>query len=274
MFFEIGALQIRWYGVMMALGFLAGLINWTILGKKEGKDLNFCSDMLFWIMISGIIGGRLAFVIADIIGGDSIYISNPLEIFFIWRGGLIYYGGFIVASIALIVFARVRREKFLALCDLAISSVPLAHVFGRIGCFLNGCCYGKLYNGFTSVAYPRGSAPFADHVNTGLVHHLDRHSKNVYPVQLYEAGFNLILFLILLWMFKHKKKNGHVTVLYFLIYPAGRFCLEFLRGDARVPFMGLSVAQVISIVLIIFALSLLAYITYSDRKSKTPGKPE
>jgi phosphatidylglycerol---prolipoprotein diacylglyceryl transferase len=129
-FFRVGPLTIHAYGVMMALGFLAGLVNWHFIGRREGRDIKFCSDLLFAMMVAGVVGGRLAYVISDF----AYFRAQPLKIFRIDEGGLIYYGGFLGALLAVFVFARMYRESFLKLGDFVITSLPLAHAFwpGRL----------------------------------------------------------------------------------------------------------------------------------------------
>jgi len=149
-FFKIGPLPIHSFGVMMGLAFLAGLYNWVLLGRKEGRDYSYCSDLLFWIMISGILGARLACVVSD----WPYYAEKPVRILQIWNGGLIYYGGFVAAALAVVIFARVHKQNLLSVLDFVATSVPLAHAFGRVGCFLNGCCHGIVHQGLLSVRYP------------------------------------------------------------------------------------------------------------------------
>jgi len=163
---HVGGLAIHLYGVMMALAFLAGLANWSFLGRREHRDFAFCSDLLFWIMVAGVVGARAAYVIADF----AAFRDRPLSMLYVWQGGLIYYGGFLGAGLAILVFARLRRTGVAALFDFVITAVPLAHAFGRIGCFINGCCYGSP----TTCALGVYTA--------GAVRH---------PTQLYESALNV-----------------------------------------------------------------------------------
>lgn len=225
--FSIDRLSIHCYGVMMALGFMAGLANWAALAGKHKRSFNFLSDLLFWIMISGILGARLAYVVSNY----KEFLAEPLTIVRVDLGGLIYYGGFVGAGLGLFMFAKVRREKIWAITDLVITSVPLAHAFGRIGCFLNGCCHGKVYDGLLGVSYPAGSPAWAVQVHIGQVSRSAGYSLPVHPVQLYEAACNLCIYFLLIWAYRRRKRDGFVTALYLLTYPVARFWTEFLRGD-------------------------------------------
>jgi len=245
---KLGPLTVHWYGVLMALGFLAGLANWWQLGKREKRDFAFCSDLLFWIMVAGISGARLAYVVANF--GE--FRSHPLSVFYLHQGGLIYYGGFLGAGLALLIIAWVRHEKPGALFDFVITSVPLAHAFGRVGCFINGCCHGRPCSSCLGVTYPAQSLPWWSQVDSGIIAPSSPHSLPAYPVQLYEAGFNLLLYFVLFWAYRRRRRDGTVLALYLTTYPVARFFLEMLRGDSRVRWGELSVAQWLSIALFLY----------------------
>ena len=226
--FYIGNHPIHWYGVMMAAAFLAAITHWRFLGRKEGRDAAFCTDLAFWIMIGGILGARVAYVLAN----WGYYRASPGQILRIDQGGLVYYGGFFAAVGVIWILARQRREPLLSLLDFVATALPLGHAIGRIGCFLNGCCYGSPSRLPWAVVQP-------------YVDSVPRH-----PVQLYETGANLAIYLILLQAYARKERHGRVTALYLLVYPACRFMLEFFRGDGRLRWDGLTAAQWSSIAIL------------------------
>lgn len=230
--FHIGPKPIYWYGVMTAVGFLAAVIHWNWLAHKEKKPAGYGSDLGFWVMFSGIIGARLAYILAN----PREYVEHPLAIFRIDQGGLIFYGGFIAAALAVIVFARLKKEPLWAVADFAVTGLPLGHAFGRIGCFLNGCCFGRPSECFLAVHYPPDTAPWAAYGG-----------QAVFPVQLLEAFFNLLVYVMLAWFFPRRKNDGAVFAWYLLVYPVFRFAVEFFRGDERQPWLGLDVAQIVSV---------------------------
>lgn len=248
--FRIGPIVIQSYGAMMAAGFLLGLVNWVWLGRREGRSPTFCSDLLFWIAVSGILGARAAYVAAE----WRAYASDPISILRIDQGGLIYYGGLLASSAALVVFARRRAVNLTALLDFVVTSVPLAHAFGRVGCFFNGCCYGRPGELPWCVRFPRESLVWWNHVQEGLIHRHGAASLPVHPTQLYEAAFNLALYGLVAVHFRRRRRDGTTLALYLLVYPVGRFLLEFVRGHDRVFVGGLSMAQCVSLGL--FALGL------------------
>lgn len=216
--------DIYWYGVLVALGFLAVVIYWGKLEKKLGLPRSTGSDFAFWAIIGGVIGARIAYVGAN----WSEYAADPLTIFRIDQGGLVFYGGFIGGTLAGMLFARMKGLPILMLGDFAVTGVPLGHAFGRMGCFLNGCCYGRACD-----------LPWA--VETaGMMRH---------PVQLYEAGLNLLLCGFLFWLILSRHRRGVVTAAYFMVYPLFRFTLEFFRGDQRLGAGVVDLAQLTSLVL-------------------------
>jgi len=241
--FHIGRLPIHWYGVMMALGFVAGFANWLWLGRRGGRGSAFCSDLLFWTMLSGVIGARLAHVASDL----PYYLAHPVRILRVDQGGLAYYGGFAGGVIGILLFGRARGETPGRLGDFVVTSLPLGHAFGRVGCFLNGCCHGTVHDGLLAVRYPAESLAWYEQLDRGMITRLDLRSLPVHPVQLYEAAFNLFLYGVLVWAYRRRTRNGRVLALYLLTYPAARFLLECLRGDARMHLGPLSMAQWVSL---------------------------
>jgi phosphatidylglycerol:prolipoprotein diacylglycerol transferase len=222
--FHIAGRPIYWYGVLMAAGFCVALVHLTLLGRRDRREPSFAADLAFWLMLGGIVGGRLAYVISEF----GHFRAAPAEIWRVDQGGLIYYGGVLGGLIAMALFAWRRHLPVRGLMDFVATALPLGHAFGRVGCFLNGCCQG------VAAATPWGIR--------------DADGVSRLPVQLVEAAFNAVLYLVLLRFYRHRPApaTGRVAALYFMTYPVGRFLLEFLRGDARMQWGGLTVAQWIS----------------------------
>ncbi len=249
-FISIGPLTIHVYGLMMALGFVGGLVNWIWLGKRDGRSSQFCTDLMFWVMLSGILGSRLAYVLEN----WKTYVAEPLTIIRIDQGGLIFYGGFVASLVALFFFARKHRQPLALLLDFVVTSVPLAHALGRIGCFFNGCCFGCRTEYPVGIAFPRYSLPWHSQYQRELIDVNALASLPVHPVQLYEAAFNLAVYGLLVVLFRKRLPAGCLAALYLVLYGIGRFTLEVFRGDRgeRLAVGSLSIGQFVSL-LIIFA---------------------
>lgn len=230
--FELGPLTLYTYGLMVAIGFLAGLYLLKFNLKKQNRDENLAYDLVFWAVISGILGARLFYWIQ--FGG------NP---FTIWEGGLVYYGGFVGGIIGLLIFTRVKGLGFWTTLDLIMPSLALGHAFGRIGCFFKGCCGGMEM---------QNVMPWAlNHAGT-LIH----------PTQIYSVFANLIVFAVLEFLILKNKTRGLITATYLIIYPIFRFTIEFFRAEPEIAF-GLSIAQILSIGLFLAGAGLFGYIIYS-----------
>lgn len=234
--FKIFGKEIYSYGIMAALGFLAAILTWTWMERKEQRPPGFAADLGFWLMASGMIGSRLAYVMAN----WSYYRTAPLEIIRIDQGGLIFYGGFLLAAGVLVGFARYYRMPLWHAADFAIPGLAIGHALGRIGCFLNGCCYGRpADDAWCGISYPPVSEP--GRLFAGMP---------LYPVQLFESACLFLIWLVLLYAYPRRRKNGAVFALYLVLYPPCRFLLEYFRGDQRQSWLALDVAQVTSLALL------------------------
>ncbi len=237
--FSIGKFTIYTYGVLVAIGFFAGM-QYIVKYSKDIINKQQLYDFLFYVILIGIIGARIFYVFLE----APYYLSNPLEILQVWKGGLVYYGGFITVLIFAFLYCRYKKINIVKLMDVFAPALALGHTFGRIGCFFSGCCYGKNTDCFLSIAH--------------------RH-----PTQLYEACGNLIIFFILHTLLKKTHKDGRIFVLYMLLYSVLRFVVEFFRGDDRGAFfLGLSPAQNISIVIFVVAIIILLFTKNGAKNEK------
>jgi len=253
--FEIDNVVVHTYGIMAAIGFLSAFILVKYLGIREGFEEELLSNLALLILVSAIIGARLFYVATE----HEFYFKHPAEILKFWKGGLVFYGGFIAAFISAFIFLKRKSMSVTLTADVFAPAIALGHAFGRIGCFSAGCCYGKPSSGFFSVIFhdPYSLAP----VNIPI-----------YPTQLYSSFVNFVIFLILVYFLKKRKYPGEVFSLYLILYGTARFLIEFLRGDDRGGFFfynTLSIAQIICIVSILAGFSLLYFIRSNrgyDRK--------
>lgn len=242
--FKIGTLSIHWYGVMVAIAFLLGLWTAARRGVRDGLSPHLISDSGPWVILGTIIGARFVYVVTY---WDESFAGKPLkEIFMIQHGGLVFYGGLVGASLAVIIYCLARKIRLWKFADAMAPSVALGYVFGRIGCLMNGCCYGRACNLSWAVKYPQG------HETQGTL---------VHPTQIYDSLMNLALYLFLAWMYRRKKFDGQIFALYLVCYAFTRSIAEFFRGDygaGHIHAGFLTPAQVISIVVLVTGVVLFA----------------
>jgi phosphatidylglycerol:prolipoprotein diacylglycerol transferase len=250
--FHLGPLTIHWYGVMIALAFLAGLWTATRRARRENISSERISDVVLWIMVGGILGARIVYVMTY---WKDEFAGQPLsEIFMIQHGGLVYYGGFIGAAIASVSCIRWKKLPLWKTLDVLAPSTALGNVFGRIGCLLNGCCYGRPTNLPWAIRFP------SNHPTGGLP---------VHPTEIYDALNNFILYLLLALLFRRKKFDGEVFVTYLVGYAVTRTIMEYFRGDYLPDqiHLGLTPGELISIP--IFITGLVLGVILSTRARKT-----
>jgi len=253
--FHIGPIPIRAYGLCMAVGFLCSWQLALYLCKKTKQTLPDLTSLLTWIMFSAVLGARLAYVIEH---WQAEFAHNPLAIVRIDQGGLMFYGGLIAAFIPLLAYTWFFKVPFFVIGDLAASVIALGHAFGRLGCFMHGCCFGKLSTCACAVSFPQGSPAWYEQVNAGLISATAPSSLPVLPSQLVESGGNLVVFLILFFLYPSQHhKRGFISGLYLILYAILRFNVEYLRGDPRYAVGPLSISQTISIGMVLLGLTFI-----------------
>lgn len=191
--FQLGPVTLYTYGLFAAIGLFTAFIFAFKRAKEMHLDEKAVGDLTFVLFLSGIIGARLWYVWQH---WDEYY-QNPLRIFSIQEGGLVWYGGFMFATLVGILIARRKRWPIFKLADLFAPVIPLAHAFGRIGCYFNGCCYGS----------------------------------EGHPVQLYESGALFVLSAALFRLSVRKQREASLFLEYIIGYSLIRFAVEFYRGD-------------------------------------------
>jgi len=240
--FKIGPVTVHSYGLMIAIAFLVSMYFASHSAKKADISPEKIADFGLVLLISGIIGARLLYILTEI----EYYRANPLEILMIWKGGLVFYGGFISALVCGLVFLKRNKIPVLKTCDHIIPYLALGHAIGRIGCFLNGCCFGKPTNLPWGMIFPGGSIAGDTYSNI-----------HIHPTQLYSVYTNFLIFAILLLFGNWKKFDGQILYLYFILYSVSRFLIEFVRVEPQVLF-GLTMSQVVCVVL--FLTGVVMYI--------------
>ncbi len=231
--FRIGPLTIHTYGVFVASGFLLGLALAVRQANREGIPPERIVDIGFYLLLSAIIGSRLLFIVIN----AGYYLRHPLDVFKIWEGGLVFYGGLVLAVPVAVLYIRRNNLDLWKISDIFAPSVAIGHVLGRLGCFSAGCCYGR-----------PSSLPWAvTFTDPGC---LAKTGVPLHPTQLYEAAGEFLNFLILIALRRRQSFKGQLFWTYIVLYSILRFTVEIFRGDeARgYIFSWLSVSQGISIV--------------------------
>ena len=235
----------------MAVAFLVGLWAAGRRGVRDGIAPEKVHDSGIWLLLGTIIGARTLYVITY----WSTLMEKPLfpqapwtEIFMVHRGGLVFYGGLVGASLACILYAHRKKIPLWKLADVLAPSIALGYVFGRFGCFMNGCCYGRVCDVPWKVRFPYGSEPWSSQFARGLIGREDQ-TLPVHPTQLYESFLSLGLYLGLAWLYRRKKFDGQVFAAYLIGYAITRSIVELFRGDYTAPHLhaGLTPAHWISI---------------------------
>jgi prolipoprotein diacylglyceryl transferase len=242
--FQFLGLEIRWYGIIMALGFILGLFISINLAKKRNISQETITDFFVYLIPASIIGARLLAVILNY----NYYITKPLEIFAFWHGGMAFHGGLLGAVLAGIYFCKKRNIKFYEIADIIVIPLALGLALGRIGNFINQEFYGTLTN------LPWGM-------------YFDNVEGKRHPTQIYEAIKNLFIFIILIILYKVKKlKKGVIFWLFIFLYSLLRFLLEFTKDQIR--YFNLTYGQIISIPLFFLSIVMLYEIGKKTNLSK------
>lgn len=230
--FHLGNLPVHWYGVMLAAGFYAGLWTAGRRCRRDGLSAEKLMDLAPWLIIGAIVGARTLYVTTY--WKESFAGESWTEIFMIQHGGLVYYGGLIGAVLGGGIFIRWKKLPLWKTADALAPSIALGYVFGRIGCLLNGCCYGRVCEAPWAVHYPEGH---------------ETYPHAVHPTQIYDSLLNLVLYLGLAWVYRRKKFDGQVFALYLLCYAVTRSIAETFRGDYNQAHQhgGLTPAHLVSI---------------------------
>ncbi len=226
--FSIGFLTVYSFGALIAVGYLAAAALIWQDARKSGKDPAALLDLGVGLLLAALLGGRLLYILLN----AEEYLKNPLEAIQIQHGGLIFYGGLAGAFLFALFFVAKKRLPLWKTVDEALPYAVLVHAFGRIGCFLNGCCYGKPTSWAWGMTFPGKRVP-------------------LHPTQLYESFF-LFCFFLFLRSFSQRKemKPGVLSCLYLFGYGVFRFLVEFFRGDQEAFLWGATFPQGVSVLLV------------------------
>lgn len=255
--FKLGPLEVRWYGFMYILGFVAGyfVIRSELKRRKGPIPADQADDLLFYLILGLLIGARLGYALFY---NFKAYLAAPWEVFAVWHGGMSFHGGLIGMVCAGYVFARLRNAQFLELADIGALSAPIGLMLGRIGNFINGELFGRVTTVPWGIVFPMGGD-------------LPRH-----PSQLYESFFEgPVLFLFLWWLRVRTKRNGEVLGAFLVGYGVLRFLIEFFREpDFHLGFIvyQITMGQILCLAMIGVGVGVLLFVRYWEREPAAMGR--
>lgn len=236
--FKVGPLAIHSYGLFVAIAFLVGLAISLFYARKEGIENQTILDLAIYVIISAVVGARIFYVL----GQWDYYRSNPLEILMLQNGGLVFLGGLLLSILTIVIYARIKSLPLLKLLDALTPGTALGYAIGRIGCFLNGCCFGLPTKLPWGLVFPPGSLAA-----------LYFPAEPIHPTQLYSSLSVLLVFFVLLWLYRRKKFDGQIIFWGLILYAVYRFLVEFLRYSP-VHWLQLTPSQWLSIALFVFGI--------------------
>lgn len=249
--FSIGPVTVHGYGLMIAIGVMVALLTGIKRAPKLGLNPDHIFNITIYCLIFGLLGAKLLYGIVEfksVIKNPSLMLSGE---------GFVVYGGIIVGVMTGFIYCKVKHLEFLRYADIVLPSVAIAQGFGRVGCFLAGCCYGRETHSCFSITFQN-----SDFAPNGI---------KLVPTQLISSFCDFALAIVLILYAKKEKKPGRVTALYLILYSIGRSIIEVYRNDYRGDFIGpLSVSQFISIFVMILGIGLY----FKDKIFKKTEKQE
>jgi phosphatidylglycerol:prolipoprotein diacylglycerol transferase len=251
------------YGLMLALSLIVGWYITLGLCERDGMDRQTMGRCYMWTAGAAVAGSRLLYVFTNLDRFD-----NFLDIFKVWQGGLVAYGGFVGGFVGSLVFCRIKGIRLLAWADCAVPSLCTGLMITRLGCLLYGCDFGKPFDGRWSIVFPAGSPAFNQQRAEGLLGPTATHSLPVHPTQLYESLNGLILLCLVFLVRRFRKFSGEMFVAFTMGYAVLRYFVEVLRADEQRGNIGpLSTSQFIGVVTFLAGAALLAWLFARYRKN-------
>lgn len=249
--FSIFGFRIAFYGVIIGIGILCGILMAAYIAKKEGLNPDLIWDFAIYAIVFSIIGARIYYVVFD----WDIYKDNLISIFNLRNGGLAIYGAVIAAFATLWVYCRVKKQSFLQIADICVPGLVLGQIIGRWGNFMNREVFGEYTDNLLAMRLPIDAVRSGD-ISESITRNIVEGTNyiQVHPTFLYEGMWNLALLLFMLWYRQHKKFRGEMWLLYLGGYGLGRAWIEGIRTDTLfIPHTTIAVSQVLAAVLFVTA---------------------
>ena len=261
--FSIFGFEIAFYGLLIGIGVLAGILMAAHMAKVTGQNPDEYWDFAIYAVLFSIVGARIYYVVF----AWDYYKDDLPGIFRLRNGGLAIYGGVIAAFITLFVYGRLKKRNPLLMGDTCMPGLILGQAIGRWGNFMNREVFGEYYDGLFSMQLPVEAVRARD-ISENIASHIPDGANyiNVHPTFLYESVWNLLVLTALLTFRKHKKFHGELCLLYFGGYGLGRFVIEGIRTDTLfIPGTSLPVSQVLALLMVIFSVAADAVVRVRQR---------
>ena len=257
------------YGMMLLLAFVCGAAWAGRRAERVGISRETIWDVAMLILVTGVVGARGFYLIQY---GHRVFkeAGGPGDVLFaainLSEGGLVLYGGIILGAIAYFLFCRWRKIHPLLLADVITPSIFLGLAFGRIGCLLNGCCFGDSCQLPWAITFPPGSVPYLTLVHLGFLLPDAPTSLPLHPTQIYSAIGGLFMAAATAGVFRYRRRNGEVLAVAAIFYPINRFLIEFLRGDEFTQFdTGLTISQIVSLGVLVCGILFTVWLEFTRR---------
>ena len=266
--FEVPGLGLQVHGFSVMLVVAAGsavyLTAWRARREKIHPDVVF--ELAVWLLTGGFVGARALFLIRN-----PGVVHSFWDIFKVWQGGIVFYGCIIGGLIGSLMYWARHPFPFWAMCDAVAPSLAIGIALGRVGCLLNGCCFGAVCDLPWAMTFPAGSLPWLHHVQNGWLSTDAARSLPVHPAQVYAVLDGVILLGLLTAYYPRRRRDGEVMALLMVCYPVTRFLIERLRDDEGIILAGMTISQFISALLLPCGLATWWYLSrqplgrYADR---------
>ena len=262
--FSIGGFQVYWYGVLICLGAVLGLVLVTKIAKAEGQNPDTYVDFAIWALICGIVGARTYYLV--------FYEHSLRDFLGIRNGGLAIYGGIIGGTLAAIVYTRIKKLNLFKFTDTLVFGLLCGQIFGRWGNFVNREAFGSFTDSLFALAY-KASTVAGLKINGSEGAYNGTRYIQVHPTFLYESVCNLCVLIFLLLYRKKKNYNGELTVIYCFAYGLGRFWIESLRTD-QLKIGIFPVSMLLSGILVLVAIVVEIIMLVKNKKNREEIKTE
>ena len=231
---------------MLAISCLVGIYLCVKAAEKQGIPAQNTLNALLFAFIFAIVGARLYYCFQHL----SFFMAHPAEAFALWKGGFASYGGFMGGVLAAMLYLKKAKIPVWKFADCCTPSIAIGVFLTRMGCFMNGCCFGKVSDLPWAVRFPYGSGPHIQQLLKGQISGTETLSLPVHPTQIYHSITGFILFLLIIGLRKNKKFDGQLFLILAALYSLSRFLIEFYRGDITRGFVGLlSLPQLFSLII-------------------------